>query len=279
MPPAAYIVPFLHRSETLDTIVSQIGEREDLRLILIEDVAGDARASDHDAAAVVVEHETRRRVLLRNVLPRGYTRSVNAAIAWALEKTAEEMFWIVNDDVRFVRGIPEVARLPKDAGLIGVLSDRAGYQSVAYSLDDSGDYLYPDVAPEVAAERYDRDLERVGARFIPAPLVHGFCFCASRRCLSSIGPLDDRGYGYGYGSDYDLSMRARGACFTNYVYTGAYVEHLGATSAGRIARRIRAIRADHELRKTYGDQYQRAKFQTRQRLTQHLANFTPLTRG
>jgi GT2 family glycosyltransferase len=217
-------------------------------------------------------------ILLRNAEHLGYTRSVNAAVAWALDNTEVADLWIVNDDVLLLRGLPEIADAPADAGLIGVLSNRAGYQSLTYSLDDIGDYLYPDIDNDVAAQHFDFHCHERGTRFIPVPLVHGFCFRASRGCLQAIGLLDNRRFLSGYGSDYDLSLRAVRAGFTNYVYTGCFVAHVGSASAGRVKRRMLTILADHELRRSYGEQYQRAKFVTRQRLDRHLANYFRLTR-
>jgi GT2 family glycosyltransferase len=277
---AVYIVPYVNRSAALDAIVQRIGSRPDLSLILVEDMAAtDNNARVPGSEPVVVAAETDRLVRLRNARPLGYTRSVNAALRWGLERSRFDAFWIVNDDVQFVRGVPEIVAPPQDAGMVGVLSDRAGYQSIAYSLDEIGDYLYPDVAPASAAERYDAGLARVGAHYIPVPLVHGFCFWVSRRCLHSVGALDDRAFAFGYGSDYDFSLRAASAGFINYVYTGAYVAHRGAASAGRPTRRIRTIRADYQLRKAYGEQYQRAKFITRRELDRQLANYAALSRG
>jgi GT2 family glycosyltransferase len=275
----AYIVPYLKRSPSLDAIVERIGARGDLCLILVEDVPEAAAPSSPVAQLQSVETESDRFVHLRNRRPLGYTRSVNAAIGWALANRTFDAFWIVNDDVQFVRGIPEIVEPPDHAGMVGVLSDRAGYQSIAYSLDESGDYLYPDIPPGLSAERYDAGIAQADPRYVPVPLVHGFCFWVSRESLARIGPLDERGFAFGYGSDYDFSLRALAAGLTNYVYTGAYVAHRGASTAGRATRRIRTIRADFQLRKAYGEQYQRAKFVTRRELNKQLANYTSLARG
>lgn len=270
-----FIIPYLNQSASLAAMIEALIDKGNVHIVLAEDRA--AKADDWAPLTLERIDSGKRMTLLRHSRPLGYTRNVNAAVMWALANTELANFWIVNDDISFVRGVPEIKKPPADAGLIGVLSDRAGYQSVAYSLDPAGDYLYPDIGPTSAAERFDQASRN--PRFVPVPLVHGFCFRVSRACLEKVGALDEHGYGFGYGSDYDLSLRATDAGFTNYVYTGAFVAHLGSATAGRATRRIRAIRADHQLRATYGERYKRAKFVTRERLDKHLANFARLTRG
>ena len=277
-----YIIPFLAESVRLTEAVERIRAEEDHCVVLIQDSPETTAIADADRGLVpkvaVELVEPGRFIRLRCHQHAGYTRSVNAAVSWALENVDFADAWIVNDDVIFLRGLPRILRAPANAGLIGVLSNKAGYQSIAYSLDDIGDYLYPAADPETAAQRYDVELSRRPPRFIPVPLIHGFCFRIGRECLRAIGLLDDRCFILGYGSDYDLSLRSVSAGFTNYVYSGAFVAHVGSASAGRIRRRIGAIRADHELHKHYGEDYQRAKFVTRQRLNKHLTNYAELVR-
>jgi GT2 family glycosyltransferase len=281
MPGVAYVIPFVRQTPLLAIVIGQLQAESEAHAVLIHDPEpGKADGEDAptaDEAAVTVRDE--RLTILRNRSNSGYTRSVNRAVRWALDHLDCPFLWVVNDDVAFVRGVPSApTQLPARAGLLGVLSNRAGYQSVAYSLDEMGDYLYPDCDVTAATLAFDDLKSRAGARLVPVPLVHGFCFGASRECLEAVGLLDEIAFRSGYGSDYDISLRAARCGFTNFVYTGAFVWHAGTASAGRVHRRLCIIGADLELRRLYGENFKRAKFVTRQRLDRRMANFTPLSR-
>jgi GT2 family glycosyltransferase len=279
----AFIIPFVNQTLSLLAAVAQLRCAPNTRVVLVQDHAGDGSRGqqDLDDDEVLTPRRANDPVtLLRNSEHLGYVGSVNRAARWILETNAEcDFVWVVNDDVAFVRGLPESGDVPRDAGLIGVLSNRAGYQSIAYSLDESGDYLYPNRDVGTLVAQYDALLARAGPRLMPVPLVHGFCFGIGRACLEQTGLLDDEHFDLGYGSDYDLSLRATRAGFVNFVHAGAFVWHIGAASAGRVKRRVLATRADYELCRRYGDDYKRAKFVTRERLNRHMANFTHLSRG
>jgi GT2 family glycosyltransferase len=273
-----YIIPFVRRTLTLAGARTHLRAAENAHVVLMHDpptAAGTPKAPAHD---IVVTNKDKHVTLLTNSVSSGYVRSVNRAARWVLENIDCGFVWVVNDDVAFVRGVPRATDLPDNAGLMGVLSNRAGYQSISYSFDDIGDYLYPKRDVHAEAGQYDTLLARTGRRLIPVPLVHGFCFGIGRKCLETIGLLDELAFGHGYGSDYDLSLRATNAGFTNFVHAGAFVWHAGATTAGRVKRRVQSIRADVELRRIYGEDYKRAKFVTRERLNRHLNNFVALAR-
>ncbi len=283
MTAAAFVIPFVRQTTSLVAMIDALSASPDAHLVLIHDpveakpgreTAGEARR--YDEGPIVNFND--RLTVINNTANAGYTRSVNRAAAWALANVDCSLLWLVNDDVAFVRGLPSPPDLPARTGLVGILSNRAGYQSLAYSVDDMGDYLYPERDAPSATAEFEALLVRAKPRLVPVPLVHGFCFGVTRRCAEAIGLLDDTTFALGYGSDYDMSLRAQRAGYTNFVHTGSFAWHAGAASAGRVKRRIHAIRANVDLRRIYGEEYKRAKFVTRTRLNRRLTNFTALTR-
>lgn len=265
-----YVVPYLVASDSLKAVIAHVLKAPDTQVIAVKDErAGTAPA---EPAAEKVARQGRLH-LLADGQHKGYTRAVNAGLAHARSLGRPEFFCILNDDVAFAGALPpELTDLPEDAGLVGVLSNRAGYQSLLYTFDEAGDFMYPDLSVEDLAARYGAAREKLGERYMPVPLVHGFCFFVRSALLEKIGDLDAEAFPTGYGSDFDLSLRAEAAGFRNLVWSGAYVWHEGSRSAGRDLRRIKAIGANFILTQRHGAAYADARFRTRNRMRIHLGN-------
>lgn len=265
-----YIIPYLAASDSLKAVIAHVLKDPEARVVAVKDERAHTESGASGSERVAQQG---RLLLIADGQHKGYSRAVNLGIAQARETGAPELFCIVNDDVGFAGSTPpELSGLPDDAGLIGVLSNRAGYQSLMYSFDESGDFLYPDLAPADLETRFQGAFERLGPRYMPVPLVHGFCFFIRPDVLEQIGGIDEGAFPSGYGSDFDLSMRAGAAGYQNYVWSGTCVWHQGARSAGRDQRRIRSIGADFVLKKRYGAAYADARFKTRNRMRIHLGN-------
>lgn len=265
-----YIIPYLMASDSLKAVIAHVLKDPAARVVAVKDERADVAVGEPGPQKVARQG---RLELLADGLHKGYSRAVNLGIAHARATAEPHLLCIVNDDVGFAGDTPpELGPLPEDAGLVGVLSNRAGYQSLMYSFDETGDFLYPDLPAADLETRFRGALERLGPRYMPVPLVHGFCFFIRPAVLDRIGGIDEAAFPSGYGSDFDLSLRAEAAGYRNLVWSGTYVWHQGSRSAGRDQRRIRNIGADFVLKKRYGAAYADARFRTRNRLRIHLGN-------
>lgn len=270
-----YVVPYLTASDSLKAVIAHVLKAPDTRVIAVKDERKGARPAEPAAEKVARQGRLH---LLADGLHKGYTRAVNAGLAHARTLGDTEFYCILNDDVAFAGEMPpELTGLPEDAGLVGVLSNRAGYQSLVYAFDEAGDFMYPDLSVTDLAARYGSAREKLGERYMPVPLVHGFCFFVRGDVLGRIGDLDAEAFPTGYGSDFDLSLRAEAAGYRNLVWSGSYVWHEGSRTAGRDTRRIKAIGANYILTQRYGTAYADARFKTRNRMRIHLGNLMELT--
>ena len=265
-----YIIPYLTVSDSLKAAIAHVLKDPDARVVAVKDERASAERAEAGSEQVARQGRLH---LLADGRHKGYSRAVNLGVAHARATGEPDLLCIVNDDVGFAgEAPPQLGPLPDDAGLVGVLSNRAGYQSLMYSFDESGDFLYPDLPPADLDTRFRGALERLGPRYMPVPLVHGFCFFVRPEVLDRIGGIDAEAFPSGYGSDFDLSMRAEAAGYRNLVWSGTCVWHQGSRSAGRDQRRIKSIGADFVLKKRYGAAYADARFRTRNRMRIHLGN-------
>ncbi len=272
-----YVIPYLEVSESLKSTIGHILAVEGTTVVAVKDVARGTDPADDDDPGQLKHAISGGLHLLSDGLAKGYTRSVNLGATWAVRHCDPELLCIINDDVLMVGGkIPNLRKMPADAALVGVLSNRAGYQSLQYAFDETGDFVYPERDLASAASEHEALLGRVGAKYVHVPLVHGFGFYIRPQVLESLGWLDQRHFPLGYGSDFDLSIRAEAAGYRNYVWTGDFVWHIGSASAGRDQRHIRAITADFALKQIHGNAYAEAKFKTRVRMNRHTGNYLEL---
>lgn len=272
-----YVIPYLEVSESLKATIGQILCVEGSSVVAVKDTPRHQPPADDEVPGQLKHAVSGNLHLLSDGVAKGYTRAVNIGATWAVKHCAPDLLCIINDDVLMVGGrIPRLGRMPEDAALVGVISNRAGYQSLQYAFDENGDFLYPELEIKEAATEHSRLVERIGARYLHVPLVHGFGFYIRPRVLESLGWLDESGFPLGYGSDFDLSMRAEAAGYRNYVWTGDFVWHIGSATAGRDQRHIRAVTADFTLKQRHGQAYAEAKFKTRVRMHKHTGNYLEL---
>ena len=281
-----YVIPYVTASQALKATIAHLLGSPDNSVVVIKDQPR-PKASDkaQPTPQPVIEppapsHARNGQLhLIADGTHKGYTRAVNFGIAYGLETFAPELFCILNDDVLFMgEATPDHRHLPEDAGLVGVLSNRAGYQSLQHSFDEAGDFLYPESEPPAAVAQYGSLVGRLGEKYLPVPLVHGFCFYVRPDVLAAVGGLDEAGFPGGYGSDFDLSLRVQNAGYRNLVWSGTLVWHYGSRSFGAGQRRIRTIGADFVLKQRYGAAYVDAQFKTRNRMIAHTGNLIQFAR-
>lgn len=272
-----YVIPYLEASESLKATISTLLRSDDnIVVVAVHDMPkrpkNPLRPTGERNRAL-----SDRLHVLHDGLHKGYTRSINVGAKLAIERFAPDLLCLLNDDVLLPNNkIPALGRLPDDAGLVGIVSNRAGYQSLQYCFDGAGDFLYPEYGLEAAIEKHRHLVERIGAKYLPVPLVHGFGFYVRSGVFVELGLLDEECFPTGYGSDFDLSLRAEAAGHRNYVWTGDFVWHIGSATSGREQRRIKAIGADFMLKRKHGSTYVDAQFKTRMRMDRHTRNYLEL---
>lgn len=271
-----YVIPYVDISESLKATIGDILAVPGNSIVAVKDTPRRRQSGSADAAQL--KHAVSGNLhLLSDGLAKGYTRAVNLGARWAISHCQPELLCLLNDDVLMIDGrAPCPKKLPDDAGLVGVLSNRAGYQSLQYGFDETGDFLYPDFDLGRASAGHRDLVSRIGAKYLHVPLVHGFGFYIRPAVFERLSGLDERSFPMGYGSDFDLSLRAESAGYRNYVWTGDLVWHQGSATAGREQRHVRAAAADFALKQKHGKTYNEAKFKTRVRMNKHTGNFLEL---
>lgn len=122
----------------------------------------------------------------------------------------------LNNDTRISKGFLAAfldTRLPRDAGIVGPMTDLGLPWAVAPQRPAAADY--------VPLPRY-----RV------APAVEGTALMLSRECWQATGGMNLENFKrYGWGADLDLALRARKAGYGIYVTEMAYINHFGRKTA------------------------------------------------
>ena len=201
------------------------------RVILVDD------ASD-GATARYLERFSERRpwcTLHRNARSGGYTRSANQGLA----ASAGDLVILLNSDTVVAEGwvekLADAVFSTPGAGIVGPMSNAAGYQSLPGHRRDVGHTLAAALPPGMGLEDMNRRCEEwTPAHLLPrVPLVHGFCFGVTRAAIERVGYFDDEGFPRGYGEEDDYCFRASDAGFGLIVATHTYVFHARARSYAR----------------------------------------------
>lgn len=210
--------------ETFDCIQSVIVARgpQD-RLIIVNDASGPKTAEMLRSFAAA--HE--RVVLINHKSNQGYTRSANDV----LRASVNPYTILLNSDT--VMPLGTVQRLVAcgekfpELGILGPLSNAAGWQSVPQLHAPGGGFLVNEIPPDLTIDDMARLCAQVSNGLVPfVPLVNGFCFTIKRSVIDSIGYLDEQVFPIGYGEEDDYCLRAGDAGFICGIATDAYVYHI-----------------------------------------------------
>lgn len=210
--------------ETLDCIRSVIAARGPWdRLIIVNDASGPETAEMLRAFAAA--HE--RVVLINHETNQGYTRSANDV----LRASVNPYTILLNSDTIMPPGT--VLRLVAcgekfpQLGILGPLSNAAGWQSVPQLHAPGGGFLVNKIPPGLTIADMARLCAQASTGVVPfVPLVNGFCFTVKRSVIDSIGYLDEQAFPIGYGEEDDYCLRAGNAGFICGIATDAYVYHV-----------------------------------------------------
>ncbi len=176
-------------------------------------------------------------ILHRRDTNRGYTKSINEAVA------ITDAPWVVvlNSDTIVPPGwldrLHAAARARPGTGMVGPLSNAATWQSIPEVKRPDGSWsVNPTIEPE-HLDAVQRLLDEVSTREYPEfPVLNGFCTLIARAVFDRIGAYDEEAFPMGYGEETDLCLRARRAGFRLTLADDAFVYHHKSLSFGAAGR-------------------------------------------
>ena len=176
-------------------------------------------------------------ILHRRDTNRGYTKSINEAVA------ITDAPWVVvlNSDTIVPHGwldrLHAAARARPGTGMVGPLSNAATWQSIPEVKRPDGSWsVNPAIEPE-HLDAVQRLLDEVSTREYPEfPVLNGFCTLIARAVFDHIGAYDEEAFPMGYGEETDLCLRARRAGFRLTLADNAFVYHHKSLSFGAAGR-------------------------------------------
>ncbi|WP_338604728.1 glycosyltransferase [Desulfoferula mesophila] len=211
----------------LDSVAAKrAGDRQ--KLILIDDGSGPETADYLRGFARGKDWVT----LRRNEAARGFSGAVNQGLVLS----SGELVIALNSDTVVTDGWAEkmadaVFSTP-GAGLVGVMSNAAGYQSLPDRTGTRHQTAINPLPPGMGPDDLNRWCEQwAGADSLPlVPLVHGFCLGFTRQALERVGLLDEEAFPGGYGVEDDYTMRAADAGVLAVLAGHTYVFHAKSKS-------------------------------------------------
>lgn len=191
--------------------------------------------------------------LIENSTAVGYTRAANMA----LRTSTGEYIILLNSDVivpdRWIERLLECIESDPDVGIVGPLSNAAGWQSVPQLFDDNGDWMVNELPEGVTTDTAAVIVESISLRRYPkVPVLNGFCLLIKREVVARIGLFDAESFPDGYGEEVDFCIRAGRAGIGMAVADHGYVFHFKSRSYGHKRRRKLTAKARLALETKYG---------------------------
>ncbi|URQ76408.1 MAG: glycoside hydrolase family 99-like domain-containing protein [Candidatus Ochrobactrum gambitense] len=205
----------------LDSVLRNLDNID--KIILVDD------GSDQETRRILSNFasEQRKIIIIRNETAVRYTKAANcgltvsdADIVTLLNSdTIVPENWAIRTQTKFLNN-PEL-------GVLGPLSNAASYQSVPAFQSTSTQTAINELPVGISAQDVDNFCAYVSHDHAVSyvPIVHGFCFTLSRRCLNEVGSFDEELFPNGYGEETDYCFRASDAGFALGVATDIYVFH------------------------------------------------------
>ena len=136
-------------------------------------------------------------------------------------------------------------------GILGVLSNRATYQSVGR-----------ETVPDADIELYGKFVTaQLSQRHPEIALVNGFAYFIKKSVLDKIGFLDEKTFPH-YGSEDDYSLQAYAAGFKGVLVDDVYVYHRGTESYAKDKKQEMCIQSWNVLHERWGKRLDDAVAQT-----------------
>lgn len=185
----------------------------------------------------------------------GYIKSANIG----MQTSDADLVILLNSDTvvakNWARKLTAVAFSSNNIGIVGPLSNAAGYQSIP-DIKRSADQTAINVIPEhVTYEALNELCEKsTDYGFYPrVPLVHGFCFAIKREVMKDIGYFDEINFQKYYGEENDYCFRARKLGFELAIATNTFIYHSKSKSISESERIKYMGQAGAKLRELHGE--------------------------
>ena len=232
----------------LASVIETIGPRH--RVIVIDD-ASESEVGDylHDLCG-----RNDRLCIRRNSVRVGYTKSANKG----LRLSSADLVILLNSDTivapNWIEKLCDAVYTTEGAGIVGPLSNAAGFQSIPNHRSTSFQTAINGLPPRLSVEDMDlycKSWTR-GTNLPRVPVVHGFCFGVRRAVIDAIGLFDEALFADGFGEEDDYCLRASEAGFGLVVATHTYVFHAKTKSYTPAQRQVLTTAAGQALRARHG---------------------------
>jgi GT2 family glycosyltransferase/glycosyltransferase involved in cell wall biosynthesis len=171
--------------------------------------------------------------LIEHAKNSGYTKAVNTG----LKASSADYVVTQNSDTIVSKGwLTGLIRCMESApsiGIVGPLSNAAGWQNVPYLHDETGAFAVNEIPNGYSVDEM-ADIVRVSSKRVypRLPLVNGFCFMIKKAVINKIGFMDEENFPIGYGEESDYCLRAADAGFELAIADDVYVYHSKSKSFG-----------------------------------------------
>jgi GT2 family glycosyltransferase/glycosyltransferase involved in cell wall biosynthesis/SAM-dependent methyltransferase len=231
----------------LSSVAKHIGPKH--RLILIDD-GSEGRTKNYLEDFCAIRPFT---TLNRNEVAQGYTKAANKG----LRLSTGDLIILLNSDTVvtpfWAEKMADAIFSTHGAGIVGPLSNAAGYQSLPSVLATKSQTAVNSLPPGYSIEDMNVWCEAHSSARVPCvPLVHGFCFGVTRQAWNTLGEFDEAAFPEGYGEENDYCFRAVNAGFGLVVATHTYVFHAKSRSYTKERRHALSEAAQQVLYDRYG---------------------------
>ena len=166
-------------------------------------------------------------LLLTTDEQQGYTKSANLG----LQHSTADISTLLNSDTlvdkSWAKKTIDFFSTNSEVGIMGPLSNAASYQSVPSIEGTDTQTAINKLSSEMSLEDANTFLEEINKTHpsIYTPLVHGFCFSLTKKCIETVGYFDEENFPKGYGEESDYCLRAVDAGFALAIDLTSYVYH------------------------------------------------------
>jgi GT2 family glycosyltransferase len=215
--------------------------------------------------------------VIRHEDSKGYTKSANAGLAISDAQVSV----ILNSDTEVSEGwlskILAHFRSSENIGIVGVLSNAAGHQSIPrnswkteserLSLQSPINSLPEDFSLETLNHHLEKHIPK---KILWSSLVHGFCFSIRRETLENVGLFDEELFGRGYGEENDYCIRASNAGWGLAIAADTYVWHHKSGSFSEVERTKLIKKGSRILEIKHGEQRIKTCIQSAEQTGMHI---------
>lgn len=226
-----------------------LGRMDGERLIVVDD------GSSHSTAAWLSTHvglANPRDRLIRRDEAGGYTVAANTGLR---ASTAPFVVLLNSDTVvpsGWLRKLRRAAASGPCIGLVGPLSNAAGYQSVPLLEAETGGFAINAIPSPLTVADLDALCGRIGQGLYPrVPVINGFCMLVSRPVIEAAGYFDEVAFPKGYGEETDYCFRAWAIGHAAVVACDTYVFHAKSRSYTTARRNVLAAEASITLERMW----------------------------